>query len=111
MIWWLLFAGPAKAKGTQFLGVAIVDAESSEDAIREAWRLKINPGGECMGFGMPEDARAEHAPYMNRLLDENELKDIGVRLSDAAKSYDEIAVTVVKAIAQVVCAGCNPKKE
>lgn len=44
--WWLSFADTKKPKGEQFLGVAIVRANGAAEAVRIAWKLGINPGGE-----------------------------------------------------------------
>jgi hypothetical protein len=41
--YWLSFADP---KSGENLGVAIVDADTADHAISEAWRRGINPGGE-----------------------------------------------------------------
>lgn len=51
--WWLSFADPTQPSGRQFLGAVLVRAASLEEATREAWRLKINPGGEIMAFEVP----------------------------------------------------------
>lgn len=108
MIWWLSFADPAKTKGDQFLGVVIVDANSFEDAIKTAWRLEINPGGECMGLELPEEARAEHASYMNRLIGINEVTKIGERASDIK---DEQLATRVTDAGSIACGHCNHPKD
>lgn len=66
-VYWLSFAEPKK-----HLGVAVVEAEDPREAVQEAWRLNINPGGEvaiqqvrredfehCLGkFYTPEEIKA-----------------------------------------------------
>lgn len=111
MIWWLSFINPTKQRGSQFLGVVILDADSLGHAIQRAWQLKINPGGECMGIELPEEARAEHAPYMDRLLTEEEAMQIGMRQDEAEKKYGETIAKRVDEVARIVCNNCNPKRE
>jgi len=50
---WLSFADPHLPPGTQFLGVAIVEADGVIDAALEAHRLRINPGGEVLCAELP----------------------------------------------------------
>lgn len=71
MKWWLSFAD---ANG--FMGVAIVEAETLREAMREAWWHKCNPGGEVMGQPLdPEDPG--WALPMNTLLTEDESREAG----------------------------------
>lgn len=49
--YWLSFASE---EGN--LGCALVEASSMEEAVTEAHRLGINPGGEVMGVEIPADA-------------------------------------------------------
>ena len=86
--YWLSFADP---DAHQFLGVAVIDIDVDENlpphecvrtAIRKAWTLGINPGGEVMFFRIdgddhPEHARARIAPR-NRLLSEWDLIELGM---------------------------------
>jgi hypothetical protein len=58
----------------RFLGACIVEAESDVGAIRRAWELEINPGGEVMILDVPE--RAFDFP-LNRLMDRAELEKYG----------------------------------
>ena len=67
--WWLSFADGEKPKGEQFLGVAVVKAINVTEAIREAWRLGINPGGEC---AFQELAKAPPRNIRRRLLSREE---------------------------------------
>lgn len=76
MTWvWLSFADPDKPKGTQFLGVAIVEGEDVVDGAAEAHRLGINPGGEVLGYPLP-DGLVVHEDFRNRLLDSLEAKEL-----------------------------------
>jgi len=83
--YWLSFCDPDKPAGEQFLGVAIVEAEpGSTDretvarAIRRAWALNINPGGEVMTTCLPDDSlHLIPATARNRLLSKEEAEDVG----------------------------------
>lgn len=63
-----------EAEKDRFLGACIVEAEDTEGAIRKAWALKINPGGEIMILTVPE--KAYYLP-LNRLMDRAELAKYG----------------------------------
>lgn len=52
-LWWLSFALPGE---TGFLGVIILYAPSFEEAIDEAWRFEINPGGGVRGYELDSEA-------------------------------------------------------
>lgn len=75
MWWWLSFADADRPKGQQALGVAIVKAPHLVLAIKKAWALGINPGGEVMGFIVEKPALHQQ----NRLISPKELlqSDIG----------------------------------
>jgi hypothetical protein len=49
-LWWLSFCDPELPKGRSFLGVIIIEAIGYAHAIKKAWDMKINPGGEVLGF-------------------------------------------------------------
>ena len=67
---WLSFVDPDKPEGDRFLGVAIVpDALEPVAAVKEAWRLKCNPGGEvCAALIGANVASRIHVRYIGRLL-------------------------------------------
>ena len=48
-LFYLSFADATLPAGEQFLGAAIVHADSFQDAVKESWLLQINPGGEVQG--------------------------------------------------------------
>jgi len=62
---WLSFSEPSG-----WLGAAIVRGHDVCECCDEAWRLKINPGGECRGIAI----QIENIPesYRNRLLNREE---------------------------------------
>ncbi len=69
-LWWLSFCDSSKPEGQRFLGVAIVSAGSLPEAVTEAWKARINPGGSVRGFALPRDRVADH--WVGRLLSEDE---------------------------------------
>ena len=77
--WWLSFTDNTRAEGDRFLGGCIIEASSFGEAINEAWRRKINPGGEVMGFEVPCEYEAIIPRFgVNRLLSKDELNALGV---------------------------------
>jgi hypothetical protein len=52
---WLSFADPTAPRGSQFLGAVILRAHDFDDAIKQAWRDGINPGGEVVGTQIPPE--------------------------------------------------------
>lgn len=71
--WWLSFADGTLPEGSQFLGAAFVQGYTMIDAVQEAWRLGVNPGGEVVSQMFPADnPPAEH--LRNRLLSKAELE-------------------------------------
>lgn len=68
--WWYLSFADEK-----FNGACIVEGTDFLDAVQEAHRLKINPGGQVVGNPIPEDA--EYDPkYRNRLLSKEDLQEM-----------------------------------
>ncbi len=51
--WWLSFADPARPKGRQFLGAAIVQGADIKDAVSRTWSLVVNPGGQIQYVEIP----------------------------------------------------------
>lgn len=49
-LWWLSFCDTDRPSGQQFLGVCIVAGRDLEAAVRNAWVLGINPGGQVLGL-------------------------------------------------------------
>lgn len=49
-LWWLSFADAERPAGEQLLGVAIVEGADMATAIKAAWALGCNPGGEVQGM-------------------------------------------------------------
>jgi len=81
-IWWLSFvddSDPSKERAPH-LGCCLVEAKGMLEAVKEAHRLEINPGGQVRGIEMPdsEEARAEvESLGMNRLISPKELHERG----------------------------------
>jgi hypothetical protein len=77
---WLSFADPKRPEGQQFLGACIVPMGETGDtrtdlhlAMKNAWRLRCNPGGEIRFQPiMPSIERHIHAKWIGRLLSREE---------------------------------------
>ena len=73
MTWyWLSFVDEDTG---EFLGVVIIAGNSLESALRASWRLKLNPGGEALGYPIP-DQFVPPAKHRNRLLEKHEAKEL-----------------------------------
>jgi hypothetical protein len=80
-LWWLSFVDTEKSAPLDeqvpgsggFLGVAIVRANGPIDAVKRAWTLGINPGGEVQIIG-PGPADAYPDEVLHRLLTAEEAK-------------------------------------
>jgi hypothetical protein len=74
MLWWLSFVDDKTSRG-----VAIVEAPEFLDAVREAHRLEINPGGEVQGFAAetPEEIEELRSLGVGRLITPEELRAKG----------------------------------
>ncbi len=70
--WWLSFTQPPRPK--RFLGVAIVYAESYDQALQKTWKLGINPGGNVQGDVLDSvpDEKWCNRLLSRKLLDEME---------------------------------------
>lgn len=76
--YWLSFADPNKPKGTQFLGVIILEANGFLNAVSKCNYLKLNPGGEIKGllFSKEKFDKIEDK-YKNKLLSYDDLVEGG----------------------------------
>jgi hypothetical protein len=69
MTFWVSFCDPDKPQGQKFLGACLVEGDTLVEAIEEARRLGINPGGEALGVvGDPETVKIIPDHWKNRLL-------------------------------------------
>jgi hypothetical protein len=76
-LWYLSFVEPGPPE--RFLGGAVVEGDDMGDALRNAWALKINPGGAVLGGPISNN------PFpVNRLLSRAELESFApvTRLGD-----------------------------
>ena len=77
--YWLSFVDSEKPEGERFIGATIVRSDCIENAIRKAWWLRINPGGEVMGIQIPPEQEAMIKPgWENRLISQAELNAEGM---------------------------------
>lgn len=70
--WWLSFADATRPTGTQCLGVSIVRAMSLQEAVKAAWVMDCNPGGEVFGGPALSEDGDPPAEYASRLLTKDE---------------------------------------
>ena len=70
--WWLSFVDNRRPQGQRFLGATIVVAADVKDAVQEARRLGINPGGEVSLIEFPA-AVPPNPNWINRLVSKAEL--------------------------------------
>lgn len=92
-LWWLSFADPKKPSGNTFLGVVILEAFGGADAIQRSHEMGLNPGGEVQAFRV--DWEGHPVPLRNRILQRDELVDIGVSVVDHRPCGD------------ITCSQCN----
>lgn len=78
--WWLSFCDPDRPKGTQFLGVAIIQGYDIIEASQRAWALGCNPGGEVMGLDITRGIHTIPPKDRGRLLDKDEIEPYGERM-------------------------------
>jgi hypothetical protein len=84
--WWLSFCDPAKPKGSQFLGVAIVEGNNILTAAIEARRLGCNPGGEVMGEPFEDNEILPAERFRNCLLNDAEIAECESAKEEQARS-------------------------
>ena len=70
--WGLSFADGQRPRGSQFLGVVIVRANSFIEAVQLTHRLGINPGGEVQGW---EWSNVVPGVFRDRLLTRAEAEE------------------------------------
>jgi len=69
-LFWLSFVNPNKPVGEKFEGVVILEAEDGLAAVRRAWAMGLNPGGEALIAELM--APYPDTKYRNRLLTREE---------------------------------------
>lgn len=74
-LWWLSFCDTDRPAGSQFLGVAIVQAPTFAAAITRSHVIGANPGGEIASVG-PIPAEFIAAEFRDRLLTKDEAEAI-----------------------------------
>jgi hypothetical protein len=73
-LWWLSFAGEE-----EFLGLALIEAETLEEAFDEARRLGRHPGGQCLGMPVDPNGSDVQGLPRDRLITDAELHERGHR--------------------------------
>jgi ribosomal protein S6E (S10) len=74
---WLSFVDPKTRKPKGICLVDVPDGSTIEDAVKKAWKLKINPGGEVMGFPMVGKGPAEEHRIRQEIIKLGKNKLIG----------------------------------
>ena len=104
--WYISFASE-----TSFLGATIVEGSSAEDAIQNATKLGLNPGGEAALLRIPggEDCMSDSGclAMHNKLLNEEEMHNLpggSVRYEDLEGKWREL----VDDYSETICSDCNP---
>jgi hypothetical protein len=72
---YLSFADGTRPEGTQFLGAVIVRAHGTGDAISQAWKRGINPGGEVKSAIAPPEFEPPEA-FRDRLLSRDDIAEM-----------------------------------
>ncbi len=72
---WLSFADPHRPKGSQFLGVAIVQGLNADDALANAWTTSCNPGGEVTVMTVLGQYGDPPLEYRYRLISDRNILD------------------------------------
>jgi len=75
---WLSFCDENAPEGSQFLGGCYVPGDNVVEAVKNAWDLGCNPGGQVAAMGpIPEGALRENVPEGNwcRLLQRQDIPD------------------------------------
>lgn len=75
-LWWLSFSDPSAPKGSQFLGVCIIEAPGFIAAVDRAHQLGCNPGGEVLGEELEDGDPVPPSSYLHRLLGPQEMDDM-----------------------------------
>lgn len=77
MSYWLSFADMTRPHGQRFLGACVVDADDMLTAVRQAWALGCNPGGEALGHPLPATVEPFiDARWRRRLLTRDECNEL-----------------------------------
>lgn len=75
--YWLSFCDPDRPKGTQFLGICIVEAADLPTAITKSHVLECNPGGEVLSIEFePDKCPLPIAVVENRFLNRQQMEEL-----------------------------------
>jgi hypothetical protein len=113
--WWLSFCDASRPEGTQFIGAAVVRGVSLDDAVRRAWAVGCNPGGEVMAFELPEEMGTEWDAIfagtpLDTLMDRAALAKLGHEPQSLAELPDEVADAILGG-SQGACEKCVEEQE
>lgn len=74
-LWWLSFADINLPRGQQFLGVVIIEAADSKEALLRSHALNVNPGGQVRMLPLPSWLQVD-AKWLKRLLSRQECDEV-----------------------------------
>ena len=77
---WISFCDVDKPKGSQFIGVIIIDSMNFDSAIKQTHSLKINPGGEISSWQV--NGRNIPLMYFNRLLSTEQVDELEKHMAE-----------------------------
>lgn len=84
-LWWLSFCDTRQPRGHQFLGALLIEAPTPGEAMRAAWALKLNPGGEVAFHEVTPERIAKLGRRLDkwraRLLDRDACTALDLELS------------------------------
>jgi len=86
MYYFLSFADPDTR---QSIGVIVMDTPTVDDALREAWRLGINPGGPVAFCKIPVKEVTENNLELNRFYSREEMIAKGYKTSTEVQRLHE----------------------
>ncbi|MBY0561545.1 hypothetical protein [Hyphomicrobium sp.] len=91
-----------------FLGATVVQGHDLVDAVRNAWDLGLNPGGQVLGGEVPEEmlTQPDIAICIGRLATAEELHALGAQ---SLKDMPEDKQREIEKVAERGCACCNGK--
>lgn len=76
-LYWIPFTDPEAPIGEKLMGVIVIESDSIEEALEEAYMMGINPGGMVEhAYEIRRESKEFQLPR-NRLLSVKELNDMG----------------------------------
>jgi hypothetical protein len=103
VIYWLSFCDLRRPEGGQFLGAALIEADSLGQALTLAWENDCNPGGEVAALEIPAHQHPRCRQHLNRLMSREELDDVFGEIV----TIDQFQVNHPEVDVVCACPACN----